>query len=250
MLLKTETYKIQQSLSEYCRNGKEVNIAGARAERLPHYRRLVYNVIKSALESSFPIAFKYVNENDWEKMGYNFFGSHKCQTAQIWRMPEEFYEFCVEQNYSDKFNIPYLNNLLYFEWLEVDLYMMEDISYPEFIESAYWTENKIAINPEFKLIKLEYPVHNTKPDELKNQKGNYFLLLFREKESGKIQFIELSVLYAFLIENIINQEKNYSEILNNILYVFGINDLNFLHKKTNDFLIDLKEKGFILGILK
>ena len=250
MLLKTETYNQQNKFVKYCRNGKKVSILGAVPERLPHYRRLVFNVIKDTLETTFPIAFQYIDSKIWDEMVYTFFSIHKCNDPQVWRMPNEFVDFCEEENYSEKFTLPFLNDLLRFEWMEVEVYMMEDIEYPTNIYTTILLQSKIAVNPEHKIIKLEYPVHMEKPFDAINKKGNYFLLLFREKESGRVQFSNLSVLFAFLIENISIAEKTLEEILTDILYLFGINDLKMLQTKVFKFLEELKTQGFILGSLK
>jgi len=249
MLLKNETYHHQSTLAQYFRNGKEVSIKGTKSGRLPHYRRLVFNVIKDALETTYPISFKYIEKNIWEEMVYNFFSIHKCSDPQVWRMPKEFYQFCKSNDYAEIYAIPFLNDLLWFEWLEVELYMMEDIEYPEYKSSKNWLTKKVAVNPEHRLIKLEYPVHLEKPFDTIKKKGDYFLLLHREKESGRIQFMNLSVLFAFLIENISKSEKTVEQILNDILFIFGINDLVLLQNEAYRFLEDLKSKGFVLGIL-
>ncbi len=250
MLLKTETYNQQNKFVEYCRNGREVSILGAVPERLPHYRRLVFNVIKDTLETTFPIAFQYIDSKIWDEMVYTFFSTHKCSDPQVWRMPNEFVGFCEAENYSEKFTLPFLNDLLRFEWMEVEVYMMEDIEYPANINTTILLQSKIAVNPEQKIIKLEYPVHMEKPFDAVDKKGNYFLLLFREKESGRVQFLNLSVLFAYLIENISIEEKTLEEILNDILYLFGINDLKMLQTKVFKFLEELKTQGFVLGSLE
>ncbi len=249
MLLKTETYNAQSGFAQYCRDGKKVAIQGALSERLPHYRRLVFNVVKEALDTTYPISFKYIETEIWDEMVYNFFSIHKCSDPQVWRMPVEFYGFCKKENYDVKYNLPFLNDLLYFEWLEVELFMMEDIEYPNFRDSKNWMNERIAVNPEHRIIKLEYPVHMEKPFDASHKKADYFLLLYREKETGRIQFTNLSVLFAFLIENIVLAEKTLSEILNDILYIFGINDLELLQSETSKFLKEMKSRNFILGVL-
>lgn len=249
MLLKTETYKHQSSIAEYCRNGKAIEIEGVNPERLPQYRRLVFNVVKNALQTTYPISTKYIKEDFWQEMMYNFFSTHKCQDPQVWRMPHEFYAFCKEQNYSKKYELPYLNDLLHFEWLEVELYMMEDISYPVFKNKNPGLKDRIAVNPEHQIIKLGYPVHLFNPLEAVNRKGEFYVLLFRERDTGKIQFVNISVLFTFLIENIVSTEKSLEDILNDILYIFAINDIELLQKEIFKFLNDLKNKGFVLGKL-
>lgn len=248
MFLKAETYKQQSTLAKYCRDGLEVNLLGAKKERLPNYRRLVFNVIKDALENTYPIAFKYIKTEIWDTFVYNFFSQHKCSDPQVWRMPEEFYHFCKTENYADQYSLPYLNDLLFFEWLEVEMYMMEDIKYPDFKDATNWLNKKIILNPEHKIVKLKYPVHIEKPKTAAQKKGDYFLLLYRERESGRVQFVNLSVLYTFLLENIVVGEKTLEEIFTDTLYIFGINDLNLLQTETFKFLEDLKTRGFVLGV--
>lgn len=250
MLLKTETYNQQSKLAQYCRTGVSNELLDAKQERLPHYRRLVFNVIKDALETTFPIAFKFIQYEVWQEIVYNFFCLHNCQHTQVWRMPKEFYQFCKNENYATKYDLPYLNDLLNFEWLEAEMYMMEDLEYPDFSENRNWLKEKIAVNPEHKIVKLEYPVHFQIPEEAVKNKANYFLLLYREKETGKVQFVNLSILFAFLIENIVLQEKTVEEIFNDILHIFGINDLSLLQKEASKFLEDLLQRGFVLGILQ
>lgn len=249
MLLKTETYNQQNKFVQYCRTGEEVSILGTIPNRLPHYRRLVFNVIKDTLETTFPIAYKYIETTVWNEITDAFFRLHKCSDPQVWRMPKEFVDFCKTENYGEKYALPFLNNLLQFEWMEVEVYMMEDMKYPEVSKSTIVLNNKIGVNPEHRIIKLEYPVHMEKPFDAANKKSNYFLLLYREKESGRVQFTNLSVLFAFLLENIDLGEKTLEEILNDILYLFGINDLKMLQTEVIKFLEELKNRGYVLGSL-
>ncbi|HKI88274.1 MAG TPA: putative DNA-binding domain-containing protein [Draconibacterium sp.] len=247
MELKTETYQQQSNLAKYCRDGKEIEIKGIKTERLPHYRRLVFNVIKNALQSTYPISYKFIEKKTWEEIVYRFFSEHKCSDPQVWRMPGEFYHFCKDQNYAEKYNLPFLNDLLFFEWLEVELYMMEDQTFPEIKNPLFKLDKRVAINPEHKIIKLEFPVHLMNPLEATQKKGDFFVLLFREPGVDRIQFIDLSVLYTFLVENMVSTTKSPEEIFTDILYIFGINNIELLRKETTKFLEELQKKGFILG---
>lgn len=249
MLLNNDTYTAQANLARYCKTGNKTKITGTRSDRILHYRRLVYNVIKYTLETTYPIAFKYIEKTTWEQICAEFFSNHSCTHPQVWRMPKEFFEYCKKTQIAERFKLPYLNDLLYFEWLEAEMYMMEDRAFPSFYASENWLEDYLALNPEYKLIKLDYPVHLGTPDDAVSKKGAYFVLLFRQQESGRIQFVNLSALHAFLIESISQQEKRLNAILIDILYVFGINDFDLLQKEVLRFVNDLHKKGFILGAL-
>lgn len=249
MLLNNKTYTTQAKLANYCRTGEETEITGAQAKRLPHYRRLIYNVINDTLATTYPIAFKYIEKTLIENICHEFFSRHSCAHPQVWRMPKEFFEYCKEKEIGKQHNLPYLNDLLYFEWLEAEMYMMEDKKYPAFRSSENWMKECLALNPEYELIKLDYPVHLTTPPEASTMQGTYFVLLFREQESGRIQFVNLSALYAYLIENIAQEEKTLEQILSDTLVIFGINDAELLQKEALRFINDLHKKGFILGSL-
>jgi hypothetical protein len=83
MNLLPETHTVQSQLAKYCRDGVAVQLEGALSDRLPQYRRLVYNIIQDNIESAYPIAFKYLPTEVWEELVYDFFSIHECQSLEI-----------------------------------------------------------------------------------------------------------------------------------------------------------------------
>lgn len=248
-LLKQDTKVQQARLADYCRTGLEPDLIDIKKDNLYQYRRLVFNIASDTLETAYPITYSFLPSEVWEKLVYNYFAEHKCQTTQVWRMPLEFYDYCKEKNIQEELKIPFLNDLLYFEWLELDVHTMKDIAYPKTKEIGSWLTDVIALNPEHKLIQLNYPVHTTAPTEgLEEKKDNYFLLIYREKETGNVQFIDLSMLYVFIIENITNGLQ-LSTILQEANTLLQINDIELLTKHALTFLEDLKQREFVLGFL-
>jgi len=247
-LLKQETYLQQSKLAGYCRDGMTPEgLIDINKDNLYQYRRLCFNISSDIIETAYPITFSFLNKDVWEELVTNYYAEHKCQTTQVWRMPLEFYDYCVDKNIQEKLNIPFLNDLLHFEWLELEVHTMEDVPYPETVSSGDWTNSKIALNPEHKLIQLSYPVHTTAPgDELINKKGTYFLLIYREKESGNVQFVDLSMFYTYILENIKNGVL-LKDILVEANSLFQINDIKLLKDRSFEFINDLKNKKFILG---
>ena len=249
-LLNKETYLQQSKLAGYCRDGvTPEGLIDINADNLYQYRRLCFNIASDIIETAYPITFSYLNCEVWENLVTEYFAEHKCQTTQVWKMPLEFYDYCVEKNVQEKLGIPFLNDLLYFEWLELEVHTMEDINYPKFNEEGDWVNNKIALNPEHKIIPLTYPVHTTAPgEELIAKKGSYFLLIYREKESGNVQFVDLSMFYTYILENIKNGVL-LKDILVEANSLFQINDIKLLKDRSLEFINDLKNKKFILGFL-
>lgn len=246
-MLKTETATQQSLLANYCRTGVKPELIGIKEENLYQYRRLVFNIALDTLETAYPITYRFLNSEQWEDLIQRFFAEHKCSTTQVWRMPLEFYQYCKEKNIGEQLQFPFLNDLLFFEWLELEVHTMDDIPYPPYQELGSWLHDQIATNPEHKLVVFEYPVHTTAPtDKLEEKKGNYYFLIYREKETGNVHFLDLSMLHVFILENI-NEGNCLETILVEANKLFQLNDLELLKKHALTFMEDLKHRQFILG---
>lgn len=248
MSLQTFTYQQQSSLADYCRTENLNPELQVRKDRVHHYRRLVFNVVNDSLQTAYPITFQLLNESEWEILVKLFFANHKPQSTQIWKMPKEFYQFVVDEQLEIKTQYPHLTDLLYFEWMEIEVFMMEDIPYPDFDKNT--TDlfiHPLSINPEYRLIKVNYPVHLQKADSIiiKDHK-DYYILLFRETETGRVQFVDLSPAFVLLIENLIKGFRPV-EIIEAIAGQLHIKNKDTLINNATSFLYRMKEKGFILG---
>jgi hypothetical protein len=249
MSLSPDTYTAQSQLAKYCRDGNTVEIPGLTPNRLHQYRRLVFNIIQDSFESGYPISFKYLPTEVWDELVLDFFAIHPCQNFQVWKLPKEFSEFVIENNYAAKHNIPYLNDLLNFEWAEMELYNMPDKPYKSGLLKGDIITGTISLNPEYLLLPLEYPVHIYPPTVAEQKKGNYFVLLFREQETGKIQFIDLSIWYAFIIEQMSQNQTPISELLQYAPQLFGDVSIDELKKNTAIFIQSMIEKKFVIDII-
>lgn len=247
MHLSADTKGIQSSLARYCRDAQEPVLPGVTPGRLSHYRRLVFNIIQDSLETSYPIAYKYIDDSVWNKMVFEFFKESKCKAAQIWQMPGEFRDFALLRAYDEKHELPFLNDLLSFEWAETVVFNIEDMATPPFNLEGDLLNESIVFNPEHQILPLQYPVHLMKPTEAKDKKGQYFVLVYREHESGKVQFMDLSVWYAFIIEQG-TLGKTLKELLAIAPEMFGNNiDPAELSSASIKFLEELQKRKFILG---
>lgn len=216
MKLKEKTYAAYSGLAKYCRTGDIAHVENLdlRQDRIHHYRRLVFNITNGTLKQAYPITFKLFTDAQWKAIVNDYFENHNAQEYRIWQMPKEFFQFAKKQNYAEKFSFPFLNDLLLFEWIEIDVHTMEDEIFPDYKNEGNIWEDKLVMNPEYRLLQLEYPVHTKKTKEITEaDKGNYFLLAYRESENFGVRFMNLSVLYAYTIEQI-EEGFTLTEILN------------------------------------
>ena len=250
MKLLDETRTAQHFLATYCRTGEQIAIPGVNQNRLHHYRRLVRNVINNTLEQAFPITLDILDQKEWDKLVDDFLINHNAQTPQVWKLPKEFYDYVRDNTYDEKLERPYLNDLLYFEWIEIEIHTMPDQDIPAYTETGDMLRNQLIFTPEFRIIQLEYPVHLMAANESVNKKGKYYLLVFREKSTGSVNFLNLSVLFVYLIEQMLHEKKTLNEVLPDLQNLFGITNKQEATTKIKQFLDLLRKQKFLMGFKK
>jgi hypothetical protein len=250
-MLRPETIKIQEDLAMYCRSGKETAIPGVTEGRLHHYRRLVSNVVSGTIAQAYPITRKVLSEEEWNYMFDSFFIEHDAQTPILWKLPYEFYLYASEKSYDEHFNKPWLIELLWFEWLEIEVHMMADENYESVQKKGEIMTDQIIINRDSRLIQLEYPVHLYPVHEAAHKKGNYYVFIYREIKSGTVRFLNLSVLNAWLLDRLINASRApVVGLMPEISSMLGLNEEANIHLQLKKFLEEMLEKDVILGFSK
>tara|TARA_B100000508_G_scaffold140310_1_gene140933 strand:+ start:9849 stop:10592 length:744 start_codon:yes stop_codon:yes gene_type:complete len=247
--LKNDTQRVQSELAEYVRSGILTDITGARPERLPHYRRLVFNVIFDTLSSAFPIARKVVS-NSWKGLVARFFSSHSCQNYQVWRMPREFMNYVLEHEKQVQLEIPFLADLLLFEWIEIELYSEPDIEIADTPHNGNFENGTAVLNPHRRALKLSYPVFTNQYDDMVDLKGVYYLAVFRNLDELKVRYIQLSPLFGEALMNI----NDYGGQLSGALYDQSkkLTDISKseLVDKSIPIVDELIQRNLILGFRK
>ncbi|MES2837047.1 MAG: DNA-binding domain-containing protein [Bacteroidota bacterium] len=251
MLLKKETYQIQQQFAEYCRNNTNASISGADQVRIQKYRDLVFTIVEDALQSAYPITHFVLQEEKWLQFVCDFFSLHPSAEPMLWKMPKQLYLFAVKNNYGDKINCPFLSDLLLFEWKEIEIEWMEDeeILFSEFSFLKNNLETIPVWNPDYEIIQLSYPVHLNQFENIENKKGNYFILIFRNRETNKSHFLELSPLLAYIIQTTHEESISITKALNTAIKQHNI-DANLASNLKNgldEFCKKMIQEKFLLG---
>jgi len=250
-MLRPDTIKIQQDLAMYCRSGKEQDILGVTEGRLPHYRRLVLNVVHATIAQAYPITRKVLPEKEWDYIFNNFFVEHDAQTPILWKLPFEFYTYVKNSNYDEELKKSWLSELLWFEWLEIEVHMMPDEDHGTYRESGDIMNDTMVLNRDSRLIKLQYPFHLQAVELAEEKPGSYYVFIYREQDSGTVRFTKLSVLHAWLFDTMLhNPGITAVQMLPEIAKAFKIQDIETLKKQINNFLKEMLEAGALLGFRK
>jgi len=250
MQLRKETIYIQEQLGEYCRTGVDPELPGITPGRLPHYRRLVSNVVSDTLFTAFPITVAALGEDQWNMLVQEFFVEGLPLTPQVWKLPFEFYQHHAERETGTKIGLPYLDDLLYFEWMEIEIHTMPDRAYPDFKEEGNLFQDRLAFNPEFEIITLRYPVHTHPVRTVLELEGEYYSLLYRMPQTGHVQFLNLSALNVYIVKRLHEEKVPLNRIKNEIARVAGIESGRYLDDALKRFLEDLLKRKLILGYFR
>ncbi len=217
MLYTKETYTAQKQMAKLVRTGESISVPGSKEEGLKQYRRLFRNNISNTMVQAFPITFEILNNDQWNSLVDDFFAKHDAQTPHVWKLPQEFYLFVSNNLYSEKFKLPFLNDLLLFEWLEIEVYTMADTNTEPYLKNGDALKDILEINPDYRLNRLEYPVHLYSGEESLKHKGDYYLLTYRLPGNFEVKYINMPLLHVLFFEKISIERMSGKEIIEQLL---------------------------------
>lgn len=240
-----KTFALQTELGNYCRTGLNEPKTSIQ-EHTFQYRRLVYNVVQDTLETAFPLAKKLIGEKRWEKATAFFFENHKCQTPQVWKLPREFAEFYAENAFPFKRNFDELATLLQYEWLEIEVFMMEDEPIQPFEKDRKTAEDWLVPNPEIRILPVLYPYHLKNIDEISEEdKRQYFVSIHRDFSTKQVHFSDLSYPYVEALIKI-NEDRISTDDLYELLGKYD-EDTEKVQQFAEEFIAFALDKNIILG---
>lgn len=250
MSLLEQTYRNQSALANYCRTGTLADIPGINTENISHYRRMVFNVVEDMLQSAFPLSHKLLKAKEWQLLTYSFFSSHACQSPQVWYMPKEFYEY-LEQSHPEILNTyPVLLELLWFEWLEIELFMMEDRKI-DYKINGNLEHDLIVVNPEIHFQHFKFPVHLKKAKKITaTDEGDYYLCAHRIPESGDVSFTDLSPAFVRLLELLSEIPQTAAALIEDLCMELQIEQTTEITAMCQNFILMAIESRLIIGFKK
>lgn len=251
-MLELDTQKHQEDLASFVRRGEFDDVPPRMTpDRVFHYRRLVIKIVRDGLQRAYPLTHNLLPPKQWDKLVKQFFEEHACQSYQVWRMPGEFYDYVMAKELELKKKFPYLEELMEFEWTEMDLYCMEDTDIPKHKElDGNWEHASLLFNPYLSLKTFQYPVHRQNAKYINpDRKGRYFLLVYRTLADGKVHFLDVSAFHVFLVEQLFDGAQSLADVIPAASELFGLSDLEKLLNEGKNFLKSLYGKGCLLGVL-
>lgn len=247
MPLEATTHETQSQLADYCRTGIYQPIAGVDPERAAVYRRLVWNTVSEALNKAYPIACHWLGPEKWEELTSEFFAQWRSKTPYFWMMPKELYLFVEESDGSTRWGVPYLRDLLLFEWIEIELFMMANRTPLLHRKEGDVMRDQMVLNPEGRVDGLHYPVYKSHPEELNQCSGTYFLFSYRHPVELETCFIELSPICAVMVELLMQAPLSGEELVATLIEQFELEEGDHIYRFAENFFTGLLSQGAVLG---
>jgi len=246
-MLKAKTKQAQLAMANFCRyGGEEPTDIGVTPNRLKHYRRLVYNVFYGTLEQAFPIAFAALDKEQWKTLVDDFVALHQPQTPEVWKLPKEFVDFVTQQDYAKQFNLPALNELLYFEWLEILVYSKEDVEIEENNNANMQLDFPIRLSPYAIICRLNYPIHKLSLSDAQKQPGQHVVVVYRNLSSLQVEFLDVSLFTAACLKQIKSDQVLKKSWLQQFCETNGIAFDTAIENEANNLLQQLRAKSILV----
>ena len=154
------------------------------------YSSLLKKVFFDALSSAYPLFYKEVDKNKFERIVREFM-QYGAKNAKMWKMPNEFRLFIKKKKLFRE--TAYVDDLLWFEWSEVKLMMK---NYKTQLPQEFLYKNEYKLSKSCVLKKLKYKVFEQGSFDKKEE---YYLLGFYDFKNYRVIYREISIaLYLFL----------------------------------------------------
>lgn len=185
------------------------------------YQKLVYFRYEEIVKTTFIEFSKYISDEELEKSIYEFL-KNPPSTPFVWQIANDYRKFVKKQKLFH--NRKYLYELLYFDWIEVEIYMKEykKIKKPDFS----WV-NTYILSASARVKKCKFDIINKNYESLREN----FLIIYYDYKSDNVLFREINQFIYELIKRI-NKKQTLEKVLKSLC-------------KEND--IDLNEAKELLG---
>lgn len=151
------------------------------------YKDLLYYRFEEVFENAYPRFRKRVSDAVFKECIYSFLALG-AKNPIIWKVSEEFKEHLINENTLD---IPHLQDLLEFEFLELEMFMQ---NYEACDVGDFSLQNKYEFSQFSQLRTFEYPIHHPEFDSRSEsfEKGKYSVLFYYDDTTDEVMYEEIS----------------------------------------------------------
>lgn len=169
------------------------------------YQKLVFIRYEELIKNTFLEFCKHISEVEL-KESIKLFMRETPTTEFVWKMANDFRKFVKKQKLFD--DRKYLYELLYFDWIEVEIYMYE---YRDFKAAKFSWKNSYKLNRSARLKMFKYDILNKNFNTNKETPT----LIYYDFENDEVKFREINPIIYLLLKEL-KKDQTIGETLKNI----------------------------------
>lgn len=154
------------------------------------YQKLVFYRYEEIIKNTFIEYCKLVSEKKLNETLYKFI-KNPPKTPFVWQIAKDYMKFLKKNKYFK--NKKYLHEILYFDWVELELIMKE---YKDCETSMFSWDNMYILNENTRLKKFKYDIIL---GNFKEKRVNYVLIYYDFNEN-EVFYREINELIFFILK--------------------------------------------------
>lgn len=175
------------------------------------YKELIHYRFKEVVFNTFARFFDHIDEAILDSLVRDFIKSGP-KSPYIWKMPDAFRRFIVKRPFAKSY--PYLEELLWFEWIEVELYMG---NFSHDAGAVFDWEVSWKLSSSARKRKLSYAIFD---DARIEEHGEFALLVYYDFAMHEVRFQEITPFMLGFLE--ILETMSAQEALEHISKVYEV----------------------------
>jgi hypothetical protein len=232
---------------------------GIEERRLAVYRELLYNNVRSFIDSGFPVLRAVYaslgRSEDWDRLTRDFFARHRARTPYFLAIGREFLDYLQLEHVPRADDPPFLQELAHYEWVELALSVSEAERDMAGIDArGDLASGAPVMSPLAWPLTYAWPVQRIGPAHIPTEApaSPSHLLVYRDAEDV-VHFVELNAVSARLLSLLAensgggNTARSGRDLLEQIVHELGHPKPETVIQGGLALLEDLRERGAILG---
>lgn len=195
------------------------------------YEELVHHRFVEVITKAFPLLTQHVPQEQLEE-AITLFVKNAPKTPYIWQVPFFFWKFIHQKALLD---LPFVDDLLWYEWSEIELMM--DVFEPLHVSLFSW-KSTWEKHPSVRVRKLEYRVFESNFDE----HGEWYLIAWYDAQAQCACYKEINEALFFFLESL--ERSSWEESVQSLMEATQ-SDRQSIENYLNEAMIALAQEDIL-----
>lgn len=173
-----------------------INLLKSQKEHKPSnafgvYQKLVFYRYEEVIQNTFGQFCKLISKEEFDDTIYKFL-QNPPKTTLVWQIAKDYKKFIKRNSFFKKKK--YLNEILYFDWIELELFM-KDYKSEQAVEFSW--ENSYILSDSARAKKFKHDIIN---GDFEKRRDN-FLVIYYDFEEDEVYYREINELIYLILKS-------------------------------------------------